>query len=30
MNRKKIKPNVYLKSGLIAALASHRRSLSKS
>ena len=29
MTRKKIKPNVFLKSGLIAAMASHRRSLSK-
>ncbi len=28
MERKRIKPNVYLKSGLIAAMASHRRSFS--
>lgn len=29
MQRKKIKPNVYLKSGLIAALTHHKRSYSK-
>lgn len=29
LQRKRIKPNVFLKSGLIAAMANHRRSMSK-